>query len=148
MTFDVRAAFGGVEWKGDGEQPMLVAELALWSSMSDGEIADDEIEAIVTVIKQVPALDDFSADACGAMVEKMAADCPTTEKIADRIVTLAKDITDKGLQRVTYKLAMYCAANDGDFSEAEADFLLGLQKAWGIDDAEADKLVSEVFGAA
>ena len=64
MGFDVRTSFNNASFSGAQarEQPLLVAELALWSAMSDGVLEPREIDAIAATIAQIPALADFTPE--------------------------------------------------------------------------------------
>jgi tellurite resistance protein len=148
MAFDVRAKFQGVGWVGEDptEQPRMVAELALWSAMSDGELEEKEVLAIVQVIRQIPALRDFSVEDAGQMLKEMVAGFDTEDAISNRIADLALGIQDPALRRLSYQLAALCAASDGEFSEAESGFLELLQEVFELDDAESEQLVTELFG--
>jgi tellurite resistance protein len=149
MPFDVRGKFQGVTWGGPDptEQPRLVAELALWSAMSDGELEDREVEQIVATVKQVPGLEGFSVADAGRMLEEMVGSFDTEDEIAERIAQVALRITDPRLRRLSYQLAALCAASDGVFSDSEEGFLELLQEVFDIGDDEADGLVDELIAA-
>jgi tellurite resistance protein len=147
MAFDVRSKFQGVGWVGKDptEQPRMVAELALWSAMSDGELEEKEVHAIVQTIREIPALHEFSVDDASQMLAEMVAGFTTEDAIADRIADLALSIEDAKLRGLSYQLAALCAASDGEFTEAESAFLELLQEVFELSDEDAERLVSELF---
>jgi tellurite resistance protein len=146
MPFDIRSAFSGISFGGDSEQPRLVAELALWSAMYDGDLAEEEIDAISASLSQIPDLADFTVDDAKAMVSEMLKTFDDDEKVSERITDVAASITDPALRRVAYQLAIYCAATDGGFSPEESEFLRGLQAAFELNGDDAKHLIDEVLG--
>lgn len=143
MAFDIGKAFGGVRWTEDDEQPWLVAELALWSATSDDEIEDHEVRAVVQTLKQVQGLEDFSEADAQEILEEMER-YTSQAAVEDRIAALAEHITDPELRRLSYQLAVYCAASDGELSAEEEDFLRYLQDEFDLDDDTAESLFREV----
>lgn len=146
MAFNVRNAFERASWSdGDDDQPWAVAELALWAATSDDEIEDHEIKTIVETIKAIRGLEDFSADDAHEIIDDMEG-FETDEAVQGRIAALAGSIVDPTLRRVTWQLAAYCAASDGELSAEEEDFLEYLQDEFDIDDDEAETLFHEATG--
>ena len=144
MPFDPRTAFDPIAWPTDNEdQPWYVAELALWSATSDSIVEDHEIDAVVSTLRQIKALADFSREDAEEILEEMER-YTSAYAVNDRITALAPHITDPTLRRVSYQLAAYCAASDGELTRDEEDFLHFLQEAFGFTDAEADGLFREV----
>ncbi|MBL8602335.1 MAG: TerB family tellurite resistance protein [Myxococcales bacterium] len=146
MPFDPRRAFADARWDAaDDEQPWYVAELALWSATSDDEVEDHEIAAIVETLRQISALSDFTVGDAEEILDEMDR-YSSAYAVNDRITALAEHITDPQLRRVSYQLAVYCAASDGELSRDEEDFLHFLQETFGIADDEADRLFADVTG--
>lgn len=144
MTYSVRQSFSEIRDEDLlTDQGVRVAELALWSATSDGEVEPHELDGIVSTIQQVPGLSDFDEDDARALLDEMAA-YDTEASVTARVHALARGITEPGLRRAAFQLAVYCASSDGEFSEDEADFLEWLAGAFGFDDATADALVREV----
>lgn len=143
MAFSVRSAFERASWnEGDDDQPLAVAELALWAATSDDEIEDHEIRTIVETIRSIRGLEAFSADDAHEIIDEMEA-LETDDAVQNRITDLARAITDQALRRVTWQLAAYCASSDGELSAEEEDFLEFLQDEFEIDDEEAEALFHE-----
>lgn len=146
MGFNVRNAFEGASWDAsDDEQPWAVAELALWAATSDDEIEDHEVRTIVDTLRAVPGLNDFSVEDAQGIVDEMEG-FTTEDAVQSRIAELSAAITDPSLRRVTWQLAAYCAASDGELSPEEEDFLEYLQDSFDIDDEEAEALFHEATG--
>lgn len=146
MAFSVKGAFEQAQWdESDEEQPWAVAELALWAATSDDEIEDHEVRTIVQTLRSVPGLTDFTEEDAQEIVDEMEG-FGTEEAVQARIAELAGAITDATLRRVTWQLAAYCAASDGELSAEEEDFLEYLQDAFDIDDEEAEALFHEATG--
>ncbi|MEZ4395093.1 MAG: tellurite resistance TerB family protein [Polyangiales bacterium] len=146
MAFSVKGAFEQARWdESDEEQPWAVAELALWAATSDDEIEDHEVRTIVQTLRSVPGLTDFTEEDAQEIVDEMES-FATEEAVQARIAELAGAITDATLRRVTWQLAAYCAASDGELSAEEEDFLEYLQDAFDIDDEEAEALFHEATG--
>lgn len=146
MAFNVRSAFEKAAWTpGDDDQPWAVAELALWAATSDDEIEDHEVKTIVETIRGIHGLEDFSADDAHEIIDDMEG-FDTDEAVQGRIAALARSILDPALRRVTWQLAAYCAASDGELSVEEEDFLEYLQDEFDIDDEEAEALFHEATG--
>lgn len=144
MPFDPRTAFEPVVWSADNDdQPWYVAELALWSATSDSVVEDHEVSAVVATLRQIEALADFTESEAQQILDEMER-YTSAYAINDRITALATHITDPTLRRVSYQLAAYCAASDGELSRDEVDFLHFLQEAFGLSDAEAETLFREV----
>lgn len=146
MAFSVKGAFEQAQWdESDEEQPWAVAELALWAATSDDEIEDHEVRTIVQTLRSVPGLTDFTEEDAQEIVDEMEG-FSTEEAVQARIAELAGAISDATLRRVTWQLAAYCAASDGELSAEEEDFLEYLQDAFDIDDEEAEALFHEATG--
>jgi len=146
MAFSVKRAFEQANWnEADDDQPWAVAELALWAATSDDEIEDHEVRTIVETLRGVPGLGDFSSEDAQEIIDDMEG-FSTEESVQARIAELAGAIVDPTLRRVTWQLAAYCAASDGELSVEEEDFLEYLQDAFDIDDEEAEALFHEATG--
>lgn len=146
MAFSVKRAFEQATWnESDDDQPWAVAELALWAATSDDEIEDHEVRTIVETLRGVPGLGDFSPEDAQEIIDEMEG-FGTEEAVQARIAELAGAIVDPTLRRVTWQLAAYCAASDGELSAEEEDFLEYLQDAFDIDDEEAEALFHEATG--
>lgn len=146
MAFNVRNAFERASWsEADDDQPWAVAELALWAATSDDEIEDHEVRTIVETIRAIRGLEDFSADDAHEIIDDMEG-LETDAAVQGRIAELARSITDPVMRRVTWQLAAYCAASDGELSAEEEDFLEFLQDEFDIDDEEAEALFHEATG--
>jgi len=144
MPFDPRTAFDPIAWPADNDdQPWYVAELALWSATSDSVVEDHEIAAVVTTLRQIKALENFSEAEAQQILDEME-QYSSAYAVNDRITALATHITDPTLRRVCYQLAAYCAASDGELTRDEEDFLHFLQEAFALSEAEADTLFREV----
>lgn len=145
MAYNVRRSFNEIRAEDLlTEQGLRVAELALWSATSDGLVERHELEGIVSTIRQVPGLDDFDEDDAQALLEEMAelADDPA---VTARLHSLAAGITEPGLRRAAFQLAVYCASSDGEFSADETDFLEWLASTFGFDPEAAESLILEVI---
>lgn len=145
MTYNVRRSF--TEIRDEDlltDQGVRVAELALWSATSDGEVEAHELDGIVSTIRQVPGLADFDEDDARALLDEMAAH-DTEARVEARINALAAGITEPGLRRAAFQLAVYCASSDGEFSADESDFLEWLASAFGFDGDTAETMVREVI---
>lgn len=146
MSFSVKRAFEHAQWNAaDDDQPWAVAELALWAATSDDEIEDHEVRTIVETLRSVPGLDDFAEEDAQELIDEMEG-FTTEEAVQARIAQLAGAIIDPTLRRVTWQLAAYCCASDGELSPEEEDFLEYLQDAFDIDDEEAEALFQEATG--
>ena len=126
------------------EQGVRVAELALWSATSDGLVEAHELNGIVATIRQVPGLGDFDEDDAKALLEDMA-EFDEDAKVTARLHALAAGITEQGLRRAAFQLAVYCASSDGEFSADETDFLEWLASAFDLDPNAAEALILEVI---
>ncbi len=145
MAYSVRRSFSEIREEDLlTEQGVRVAELALWSATSDGEVETHELDGIVATIQQIPGLSDFDDDDARALLEEMAAH-DTEPKVTARIHALAAGITEPGLRRAAFQLAVYCASSDGEFSADETDFLEWLASAFGFDGDTAEAMVREVI---
>ncbi len=145
MAYSVRRSFSEIREEDLlTEQGVRVAELALWSATSDGEVETHELDGIVATIQQIPGLSDFDEDDARALLEEMAAQ-DTEPKVTARIHALAAGITEPGLRRAAFQLAVYCASSDGEFSADETDFLEWLAAAFGFDGDTAESMVREVI---
>ena len=147
MPFQVKEAFQKIAWSGDNKrtQPLLVAELALWSAMSDGEIEEHELATIIATIQQIPNLADFSRAEADAMLKHMLHDFADEDRMIIHIQALTSKIDDATLRRVAYQLAVYCASSDGMFTDAESGFLEGIREEFEIPGAEAKRLIEEAI---
>lgn len=147
MAFDIQRAFQHVIWEGDDQrrQPLLVAELALWSAMSDGVLEEHEIVTIVDAIRQIPALAEFTRQEATALLRRMFEAFQEEEKMIERIHEVSRGISLAPLRRLAFQLAVYCAASDGMFTDAESQFLRGLQEEFEIPEGEASRLIDEVI---
>lgn len=145
MTYSVRQSFSEIREEDLlTDQGVRVAELALWSASSDGEVETHELDGIVSTIRQVPGLGDFDEDDARALLEEMAA-YDTEPRVAARIRSLAAGITEPGLRRAAFQLAVYCASSDGEFSADESALLEWLASAFGFDEETAESMVREVI---
>jgi tellurite resistance protein len=126
------------------EQGVRVAELALWSATSDGLVEAHELNGIVATIRQVPGLGDFDEDDAKALLEHMA-EFDDDAKVTSRLHALAAGITEQGLRRAAFQLAVYCASSDGEFSEDETNFLEWLASAFDLDPDAAEAMITEVI---
>ena len=95
-------------------------------------------------IRQVPGLGDFDEDDAKALLEDMA-EFDEYAKVTARLHALAAGITEQGLRRAAFQLAVYCASSDGEFSEDETDFLEWLASAFDLDPNAAEALILEVI---
>ena len=148
MPFNTKEAFQNISWKGDDPraQPLLVAELAFWSAMSDGVIEEEELAKIVSTIQQLPHLESFSKEDAQGILRRIEDALDDEDRMIARIEDITKKISDPTLCRVAYKLAVFCASHDGMFTDAESAFLEGLQEEFEIPGAEAKLLIDEVIG--
>ena len=145
MAYNVRRSFNEIRAEDLlTEQGLRVAELALWSATSDGLVERHELEGIVSTIRQVPGLDDFDEDDAQALLEDMA-EFDDDAKVTARLHELAAGISEPGLRRAAFQLAVYCASSDGEFSRDETDFLEWLASAFGLAPAEAEAMILEVI---
>lgn len=124
-------------------QGLLVAELALWAAATDGRVEPHEVSGVVSTVRQLPGLEGFTADDARTLLDEMSK-LGSEPEVEARVSAVASAIADPELQRVTYQLAVYCAASDGELNADEAAFLAFLQRRFGIDDAEAARLFAEV----
>jgi hypothetical protein len=149
MVFDVRKAFtaaaAGSE-DGARREALLVAELALWSAMTDGRLGDDEVGAVAKVLGGIPALGGFGVADARRLIAEISDRYRSEDAIAARIEEVALGIESYALQRVAYALAALCATSDRTCSDDEAGFLGGLQSLWHIPDDEAEALVRQALG--
>jgi tellurite resistance protein len=144
MAFQVKEAFQHIVWPEDN-QPLRVAELALWSALSDGEVEEHELVKIVETIQQIPKLESFSKEEAAAILLRMSDDFDDEDRMIARIQDLTHKINDDNLRKLAYQLAVYCAASDGMFTEAESNFLEGLREAFELSSADAKQLIDEVI---
>lgn len=145
MAYNVRHSFNEIRAEDLlTEQGLSVAELALWSATSDGLVEQHELEGIVSTIRQVPGLADFDEDDAKALLEEMA-ELDSDDAVTARLHSLAAGITEPGLRRAAFQLAVYCASSDGEFSQDETDFLEWLASAFGFAPEAAEALVLEVI---
>ena len=147
MPFQIKEAFQQVTWSGADKraQPLLVAELALWSAMSDGEIEEHELATIVATIQQIPALEDFSRQEADTLLAHILHSFADEDRMIARIEEITQKIDNDTLRRIAYQLAVYCAASDGMFTDAESNFLEGIREEFEIPDSEAKKLIDETL---
>jgi tellurite resistance protein len=147
MPFQVKEAFQNITWSGEDKraQPLLVAELALWSAMSDGEVEDHELNTIVTTVQQIPNLADFSRAEADAMLKTILSDFDDEDRMIAHIQQLTTKIDNPTLRRVAYQLAVYCASSDGMFTDAESGFLEGIREEFEIPGAEARRLIEDAI---
>lgn len=143
MPFHVREAFQSIRWE-DEEQPKLLAELALWAAISDGEIEEHEISAIVTALRQIPALSSFDAEAARAIKASIEA-LSDEEQVLGRLRAVTSSFHDQQLRRLAYQLAVSCTAQDRMFTETESEFLQGLREIFRIPPSEAKQLIDETL---
>jgi tellurite resistance protein len=145
MSFSVRRSFSEIRVEDLlTEQGICVAELALWAATSDGLVERHELEGIVRTIRQVPGLEDFDEGDAEALLEDMA-EYDDDAKVTARLHALAAGITEPGLRRAAFQLAVYCASSDGEFSADETDFLEWLAAAFGLDPEAAEAMIREVI---
>ncbi|MEZ4407153.1 MAG: tellurite resistance TerB family protein [Polyangiales bacterium] len=124
-------------------QGLLVAELALWAAATDDRVEPHEISGVVATVRQLPGLEGFSRDDAMSLLHEMSK-LRSEAEVEARVSALTAAIAQPELQRVTYQLAVYCAASDGELTHDEVDFLAFLQWRFGIGDDEAARLFSEV----
>jgi tellurite resistance protein len=144
MSFQVKEAFQNVVWPEDN-QPLRVAELALWSALSDGEVEEHELTHIVETVKQIPKLEGFSKEEATSILRRMSDAFDDEDRMIARIQDLTTKISDPNLRKLAYQLAVYCAASDGMFTDAESNFLEGLREAFHISSNDAKELIDEVI---
>jgi len=145
MAYNVRRSFNEIRAEDLlTEQGLRVAELALWSATSDDLVERHELEGIVSTIRQVPGLGDFDEDDAQTLLEEMA-EFEDDEAVTARLHALAAGITDLGLRRAAFQLAVYCASSDGEFSADETDFLEWLASAFGFAPEDAEAMIHEVI---
>jgi tellurite resistance protein len=147
MSFQAKEAFQHIVWSGDDKraQPLLVAELALWSAMSDGEVEEHELATIIATVQQIPNLEDFSRAEADAILTSMLHEFDDEDRMIAHIQRLTSKIDNDTLRRVAYQLAVYCASSDGMFTDAESGFLEGIREEFGIPGAEAKRLIEEAI---
>ena len=149
MAFDVRKAFARIRSKPEEDprrQPLLVAELALWSAMTDGTLTREELAAITGVLREIPAIADFTVEDTARLVAEICDRYQSEDAIAARIEEVAGAILEPSLQRIAYMLAVMCASSDGVFSDDENAFLHGLQALFSLSDDDAERLAREAIG--
>lgn len=148
MPFNTKEAFQNISWKGEDPrtQPLLVAELAFWSAMSDGVVEDEELTKILSTVRQLPHLEGFSSQDAQDILRRIEDALDDEERMVARIEEITRKISDDTLRRVAYKLAIYCASHDGMFTDAESAFLEGLREEFQIPSPEAKQLIDEVIG--
>jgi tellurite resistance protein len=145
MSFSVRRSFSEIRVEDLlTEQGVRVAELALWAATSDGVVERHELEGIVRTICQVPGLEDFDDADAESLLEDMA-EYDDDAKVTARLHALAAGITEQGLRRAAFQLAVYCASSDGEFSVDETDFLEWLASAFSFEPEEAEAMIREVI---
>lgn len=145
MPYNVRRSFDEISAEDLlTEQGVLVAELALWSATSDGLVERHELDGIVSTIRQVPGLADFDEGDAESLLEDMA-EYDDDTKVTARLHGLAAGITEPGLRRAAFQLAVYCASSDGEFSADETDFLEWLAAAFGFGPEAAEAMIKEVI---
>jgi tellurite resistance protein len=145
MPYNVRRSFNEISAEDLlTEQGVLVAELALWSATSDGLVERHELDGIVSTIRQVPGLADFDEGDAESLLEDMA-EYDDDLKVTARLHGLAAGITEPGLRRAAFQLAVYCASSDGEFSADETDFLEWLAVAFGFGPEAAETMIREVI---
>ena len=67
------------------------------------------------------------------------------EAVTARLHALAAGITELGLRRAAFQLAVYCASSDGEFSADETDFLEWLASAFGFAPEDAEAMIHGVI---
>lgn len=145
MAYNVRRSFDEIRAEDLlTEQGLRVAELALWAATSDGLVERHELEGIVSTIRQVPGLGDFDEDDAQSLLVEMA-EFDSDEAVTARLHALAAGITELGLRRAAFQLAVYCASSDGEFSADETDFLEWLASAFGFAPEDAEAMIHEVI---
>lgn len=145
MPYNVRHSFTEISAEDLlTEQGVRVAELALWSASSDGVVERHELDGIVSTIRQVPGLADFDEDDAQAILGDMA-EFDDDAAVTARLRALAAGITDPGLRRAAFQLAVYCASSDGEFSADETAFLDWLAAAFGFEPEAIEAMIHEVI---
>jgi tellurite resistance protein len=124
-------------------EPLLIAELAVWSATADGVLDRAELSALAALLRDVPGLSQFTDAAAFELAETLVRKYVTEDAIGARITEIALSIRTPDARRASYQLAVWSAARDGQFSEEEAAFLENLQDCLEIDDDEADQLARE-----
>lgn len=120
-----------------------LAELALWAASSDEIIERHELNAIVSTVRQLPGLDDFSLDDVRDLARAMAV-FQSESAVETRVKTLAQLLSASDLRTAAFELAVYCTASDGILSADEMEFLSVLQHHLEIDSSDAAQLIVEV----
>jgi tellurite resistance protein len=146
MPFNIRDAFQNITWESE-DQPGLVAELGLWAAMSDGDIEDREITQVVEIIRQLPGQAGFTTTTARQILQRILDSISTENRAVARIKHVTAQLQTPDLRRLAYQLAVVCTAQDRMFTETESDFLEGLRESFGLDAAEAKRLIDEVIGA-
>jgi tellurite resistance protein len=148
MPFHIQEAFKNIPWAGDDpqSQPLLVAELAFWSAMSDGVIEEQELTTIVATVRQLPHLANYTLADAQKTLKRIEDELDDEDRMIARIEDITKKISEPHLRRVAYQLAVFCASADGMFTDAESAFLEGLREEFHIPSVEAKRLIDEVIG--
>ena len=145
MAFDVAKAFKKTPIRQD--QAQIVAEIGVWSALSDGDLEENELGALVAAVALVPGLENWGVPQLETLITEMNGKYAGEGQAAARVVEIVGALTDPGLRRCAYQLAAICAAADGEFSDSESEFLQGLQLHFEIPDPDAEALVNEAVAA-
>jgi hypothetical protein len=126
-----------------------IFEIAWLTVTADGNVADEEIQALRVVGGQIHALaggpaDEELSDDVIDEIEERAASLDSAEDVAARLQVLGKGLSSNAERHLAYKLARALMMSDLSVNDDEDAFMGDLLDALGISDDVAESLDAEV----
>jgi uncharacterized tellurite resistance protein B-like protein len=141
MSF-LRKMFSGQVHAEDARRYLV--EVMLAAMEADGEVQEEEVDALETNLAKNPIFEGLSRDALSRLTDVAADAIRDAGGGKQRIAAIATGLPSRNQRLTAYAMACDVCVSDRVLAESEIEFLDHLQKALGLGDEEA----KDVFEAA
>ena len=137
MSF-LRKMFSGAITSEDPRR--YIIEAMLGAMEADGDVTEEEMNVLEQNLEQHELFDGLTGEERSRLVDMAADAIRESGGGGGRAEAIAKGMPSRGHRLTAYAMACQVCVSDADLPEAEIRYLDSLQKALGIEDAEATEL--------
>lgn len=137
MSF-LRKMFSGEITSDDPRR--FIIEAMLGAMEADGDVTEDEMNVLERNLEEHELFDGLTAAERSRLVDLAADAIREGGGGRKRSEAIAKGLPSRGHRLTAYAMACQVCVSDADLPEAEINYLDSLQRALGLDDAEAREL--------
>lgn len=119
-------------------------EIMVILSMADGELEDDEINDLIVTCLKHPRLSSMSEKQFTTAVDRAFRNVQR-EGVDARLRALQQNLPSRDQRLDVMGMALSISASDGTIEEAEMVILKKMQSAFGLSDADIDKLIADIL---